>query len=200
MIRDTAYYAVKTFSVLLTTMLIMVSLFFGYIFYCNHVGMDVPTLGSFKMYLVLSDSMAPVMHEGDAIIITSSPQPGELEPDDIITFFAFGGDVTITHRITYAESTPQGYVFHTMGDNNSDPDPFTTPQDRVIGRYIVRIPNFAGFLQLSESRPHFIAMMVGVVVVLQFAIDALQKILKPKETVSDGGIEGDAGDENKAEL
>lgn len=172
-----AYGAVKTISILLTIALIIICVFFGFLAFCSFAGMDVPTLGPFKIYLVLSDSMAPEIITDDAIIITKTT-PETLEIGDVITFYAFESDTIITHRITGIEQTGQGYEFTTKGDNNNIEDSFTTPGDRVIGKYLTKISKFGGFLNGVTARPYIIALIIIPILLIQFLLGLLEKSLK----------------------
>ena len=179
MIKDTAYFAVKTVSVLLVVFLIVICLFFGFIYYCNLVDMEVPTLGAYQLYAVLSDSMFPVMRTDDVVFINIAIPPEQLNVGDIITFYAFESGMIITHRITAVQNTAQGFEFRTKGDFNNAEDSFVTPEDHVVGRFMFRIPNLAGFMNASVERPYVIALVVAAVIAVQVLLGWLEKKLKP---------------------
>lgn len=178
--KGTLYYALRTVSVLLTIALVVICLFFGWIFICNLAHMDVPTLGPFKIYLMLTDSMAPRINIDDAVIVNSSVAPGKLGKGDIITFSAFESDTVITHRIVSVEDGDQSYSFRTKGDNNNSEDSFTTPASRVIGKYIFKIPRLAAVFNTTRERPYIIAIVVVAVIVLQILIGVAIKYMKPE--------------------
>jgi len=179
-LKHSMYYAVKTAGIILVAFLVAVCLFFGYLFYCNIVEMEVPTLGPYQIYVVLSDSMAPLLRVDDAVVINTSAPAGELAAGDVIAFYAFESNVIITHRITGAEQTAAGYEFSTKGDNNNIEDNFTTPQDRVIGKYVSKIPGLARFMTFSVERPYFIALLVLAVIGAQFLLNIAEKKLMPE--------------------
>ena len=174
------YGAVKAISLLMTVILIIMCLFFGWLVICNAVGMDVPKLGPIRIYVVQSDSMVPILQQNDAILVTETAAE-ELVTGDIITFYAFESDTIITHRITGVSQTEQGYEYSTKGDNNNIGDSFTTPDSRVIGRYFAKISQFGVFLDTITSKPYLIAVLVAVILAIQFLLGTVEKCVKPKE-------------------
>lgn len=184
MTKSIAYYFVKAVSILLTTVIIVLCAFFGFLYYCNIRGMEVPTLGSLQMYIVLSESMEPKIFVNDAIIINTSVTSDDLAVGDVITFRAFESDVIITHRIIDIERTEQGYEYRTKGDNNPSMDTFTTPEDRVIGRYVMKLPQLAAILAFTVERPYLIALIVVSVILVQLLLGFTEKKLKPVPALS----------------
>lgn len=184
--KNISYYAVKTASILLTVALIVLCAFFGFLYYCNLRGMEVPTLGSLQMYVVLSESMEPEISVNDAIIINTSVTSDDLAVGDIITFRAFESDIIITHRIIGVERTANGYEYRTKGDNNPSADTFTTPEDRIIGRYVMRLPQLASALALTVERPYLIAIIVASVILVQLILGFAEKKLKPAPSLPIG--------------
>lgn len=192
LLKNTAYYFVKVVTVAIMACLIVVCMFFGYLYYCNLASMQVPTLGPFQIYIVLSDSMAPYIVKDDAVVV-SKADPEKLKQGDIITFTAFESDVTITHRIINVEKTDQGYEFRTQGDNNNTEDSFVTTEDRIIGKYFLKIPKLQSFMNITIQRPYAIAVIVGVVILIQFLLGLAEKALKPggedEESEAKSGIQ-----------
>ena len=182
--KNIAYYSVKTASMLLTIFLLVVCLFCGFLYFCSLVKMEVPTLGPFQVYVVISPSMEPKLMIGDAVIIRKT-DPAKLNPGDIITFTAFESNIVNTHRITDKELTADGYEFWTKGDNSAA-DTYTTPQSRIIGKYFLHIPKMGPFLDISKQRPYLIVAAVVLILLLQFFFGVAEKKFKPaaEETVA----------------
>ncbi|MCL1974908.1 MAG: signal peptidase I [Firmicutes bacterium] len=176
--KNLGYYTVRTFSLILTICLVLVCLFFGYLYYCSIAHMEVPKLGPFRVYMVLSPSMTPVFNMDDAVIICNT-NTDKLEPGDIICFTAFENNAVITHRITNKEITAHGYEFRTKGDNVSDEDVFVTPQDRIIGKYIMRIPKLQTFLDLTKQKPYILVGLVVLILLIQFLCGVAERKFKP---------------------
>ena len=187
MAKDIAFYFVKIMSFLITAVTVVICFFFGIIVYSNFANMEVPTLGPYKIYIVLSDSMEPVMYTNDAVIVAKTDH-AQLKVDDIITFYAFESNTIITHRITGMFDTGNGYVFNTKGDNNNSPDSFVTPGDRVIGKYKFRIPKFVEFTDMTTARPYMIAIIVAAVVLVLFLLGLAEKALHPDRDSEKEGL------------
>lgn len=177
-IKKAAYFFIKSLGALITACLVIICLFFGYIYFCNIINMDVPTLGPFKIYVVLTDSMAPYMVSNDAVVIWET-SPEKLKTGDVVAFYAFEGSTVITHRIAETVNTGEGVEVITKGDNNNVEDSFTTPGDQIIGRCILVIPKFGLFFEYISQRPYVIALAVVALIAVQLLMGLLEKALKP---------------------
>jgi len=180
MTKKVTYYSVKAISILLTVFLLLMCLFFGYIFYCNLVKMEIPTLGNFRIYAVLSDSMAPSMVANDAIIVGRT-DAAKLKAGDVITFYAFESDIVVTHRIVEINKTENGLEFITKGDNNNVADGFVTHESRVIGKYFFRLPQFGGFLTGIKDKPYAVILPVALIILVQLLLGYIEAKLKPEQ-------------------
>ena len=180
--KKSIYYTVKTISTLLTTAAVAVIIFFGYLLYCNLRNMEVPTLGPFRIFIVLSDSMTPLMRTDDAVIVRSVDTK-ELNVGDIITLRAFDNNAFITHRIMEKNTAEDGsgYEFTTKGDNNNIADRFTTPEDLVVGRFTLRLPQLGRIITQAGENPLYVAVAVIVVIAIQFLLGQAESSLNPKE-------------------
>lgn len=147
-----------------------------------------PSLLGYRLLRVISDSMEPVFGEGDCIIIKS------LEEDtaavgEIITFISedpmLGGAYN-THRIydMARDSTTGDTIYYTKGDNNSWQDEYVVTKDRIIGRYIGKLPygkGISAFLdKLSERNFYFLIVIVPIVLCLTSCIIQLLRELRRK--------------------
>lgn len=181
----------RTISAIITIFLLLVCLFLGFIYYCNTQNIEVPAIGSFKMYVVLSPSMEPKIRINDVVIIGKA-NPNNLQPGDIITFTAFEANAVITHRITAKTLTANGYEFKTKGDSNNIEDPFVTPQDRIIGKYLVCIPQLAALLDFTTKKPYMIAVLVVIILFIQFLCGVAERKLQPviPKTAATSGTAG----------
>jgi signal peptidase len=82
---------------------------------------------------VFSESMVPTFYKGDMIIVQGEPN---YNVGDIVVYDAPVYKYPIIHRVI--EIKPDGLV--TKGDNNHAPDPWVTPQSKVHGKAVLRIP------------------------------------------------------------
>jgi signal peptidase len=88
---------------------------------------------------ILSGSMSPSMKVGDLVVV--APQsPDDLKVGDVIVFQSPIGNGLICHRIIAITQEDGSLVFHTKGDNNEDPDPFTLQSNSIVGKVQVCIP------------------------------------------------------------
>ena len=95
---------------------------------------------------VESNSMVPVFHKGDILVLSGS-EPGQLKVGDIIVYSVAGRDVPVVHRIIRVN--PDG-SFQTKGDANSGQLDFEyyIPPQSVHGRVFVIIP-YLGWVKIG---------------------------------------------------
>ena len=102
----------------------------------------------FRTFVVISGSMEPTIMTGDLIVDRTNRGFG---PNTIITFQDPKGHI-VTHRITKTEQLSNGSLeFITKGDNNEDPDQYTTPPKRVLGTHWFTIPKLGYILVYIRS-------------------------------------------------
>jgi signal peptidase len=108
----------------------------------------------FSVLAVNSDSMAPAITRGDAIVV-KPVAPGDIEPGDIILFRSGGDAIPTVHRVvgvhefesrltsrsTGATSVSTDYRFATRGDANPLPDPVSVPAEDVLGQVWFTLPS-----------------------------------------------------------
>jgi signal peptidase len=82
-----------------------------------------PALFGYTPMIVLTDSMDPLIKEGD-IVISQEVKPGDIKKGDVISFYdpSSSGNAILTHRVIdiYTENGVRYAV--TAGDNNADRD------------------------------------------------------------------------------
>jgi signal peptidase len=124
-------------------------------------------VGAEHGYVVISSSMSPTMHAGDAVIVNEVPAPA-VEEGDIITFMdgkqaaiAHGqaGSNLITHRVIAIQHTKQGLAFKTKGDANEEADRGLVPASRLVGRVMFTIPYIGHVIAFASTRLGFIALV-----------------------------------------
>ncbi|MCF8010653.1 MAG: signal peptidase I [Clostridiales bacterium] len=120
-----------------------------------------PTVKGHKLLTVLSGSMEPKIHTGDAIIIKSLTEDKKIKEGDIITFHTKEKeDMLITHRVVGVVSVngkPSAYV--TKGDANDSKDMSTVKREQITGTYAWRIPCF-GYVSNFFHKPIGIILCV----------------------------------------
>lgn len=123
------------------------------------VAFAVPqVVGANHGFVVLSDSMAPTINAGDAVIV-DSVDPASIEEGDVITFQR-SADLLVTHRVI-GVAQDGGLTFETKGDNNEDPDPQPIGPDQVVGEVMIVLP-LVGYVVNFAGTPLGLGVLVGV--------------------------------------
>ncbi|MCF7930394.1 MAG: signal peptidase I [Acholeplasmataceae bacterium] len=124
----------------------------------------------FKPYVVVTESMEPVIKVNDLIIVTN-PNLDKLEVGDIITFEADidynGTKEVVTHYIYSIETNLQGVrVFQTIRNGGTVPDVWTLTDQDILGTYAFRIPFLGTIINFVKSPFGIAAVSVNVVVII----------------------------------
>lgn len=108
--------------------------------------------GNYKILLVQSGSMSPVINTGDLVIIKPS---SKYQKGDIITFLS-KGKINITHRIVDI----QGNQINTKGDANQVNDQDFIEKKQILGKVFYSLPNFGYLVIFIKSIPGLIALII----------------------------------------
>ena len=128
-------------------------------------GMAFALTTDMPVVAVESNSMVPVFHKGD-ILVLRGVEPGELGVDDIIVFSVAGRDIPIVHRIV--KINPDG-SFQTKGDANSGQLSFefhVSPED-IHGKVVVIVP-YLGWVKIGVMQyllPNILYVLIAVVII-----------------------------------
>ncbi len=159
----------------------------------------IPTLYGYKLLNVLSGSMEPTIHTGDAIIVRPLAEGEEIREGDVITFHAKEKkDMLITHRVVGIVSVngePKAYV--TKGDANDAKDLSAVARDQVVGIYEWRLPYF-GYLSAFLHKPTGIIVCVIFPALLIIGSELLKiyRALEEEERAKTAG--GESGEQSGA--
>lgn len=149
---------------------------------------SVVNVFGFKPYVVITDSMEPVINVNDLIVV-SKPKVDELAVEDIITFYAdinYDGEKEIvTHYIYSINENAEGdLVFKTHGyfaeSNDVYSDYWVIGEDDVLGQHSFTIPYVGAVVQFVKS-PFGIAALVvnlGIIVGIIYIIKKTDKKTK----------------------
>jgi signal peptidase len=105
-------------------------------------------VGAEHGYVVISSSMSPTIHAGDAVIVNAISATAVSE-GDIITFRrgetaeirqGQAGENLVTHRVVDIVQSESGVKFKTKGDANEEADQKLVPADALVGRVMFSIP------------------------------------------------------------
>lgn len=122
----------------------------------------------FKPYVVITESMEPVIDVDDLIIVTN-PKLDKLKSGDIITFRADidynGTKEIVTHYIHTISETNGKYTILTHRYGSTVPDTWTLNGDDVIGVYSFRVKQLGVFINFVKSPFGIAAIVVNVIVI-----------------------------------
>ena len=113
-----------------------------------------PGVGGFTSMIVMSGSMSGTAED-------------HIEVGDIVTFME--GKTAVTHRIV--EINEDG-TFTTKGDANNAEDQNPVAKDKIIGKYLFRIPKL-GDLALFMQTPIGMLIFIGIPLVIYILLDVL---------------------------
>jgi len=102
-----------------------------YFFHRDGIGRDKMT------FEIKTNSMSPVLREGNVIVSQLVPDASVLKVGDIITYWTVinGERVLNTHRIVEIYTADDALIFTTKGDNNSLVDALTVHEREIVGKY-----------------------------------------------------------------
>jgi len=128
-------------------------------------------------YVIVSQSMEPVIHVQDAIVIKRTE---DLKIGDVCTYLSKNPKylgVMITHRIVGVDTNENGekvYIF--KGDANQTADEMPVSISQIYGKVVMKIPK-VGYIQyfLSQAYGWIIAIVVPCVGIITFDIIKLVK-------------------------
>jgi signal peptidase len=109
-----------------------------------------PITGNFKVLVVQSGSMEPVIHTGSVVIVKPA---SDYKIGDIITF----GPNTktkapTTHRIADIKVQNGIPIYITKGDANNAPDTKEIRQSEIIGKVLFSVP-YVGYAVAAAKQP-----------------------------------------------
>ena len=152
------HYTKKIINSLIIVVLVLVICLMAFVLIQNRVqNAATPSLGPYRLYIVLSGSMEPTLQVGGMVVVKEVPA-SEIQTGDIITFNSGGKSNTpTTHRVIDIEEG----LFQTKGDANEVADPVPVEASRIVGKVNLHIP-YAGYIlnfaKKNPQLPAFIAL------------------------------------------
>lgn len=134
----------KFFSLLLTLFLFLITAFFLF--------SQLNFFGNYKIYLVQSGSMSPVINTGDLVVVKPNLK---YKKGDIITFSS-KNNFNITHRIVEIKNNK----VETKGDANQVTDQDLTDIDKILGKVFYIIPYFGYLIMFIKTIPGLIILII----------------------------------------
>ena len=118
----------------------------------------------YRLYIIMSGSMEPVIHVKDAIITKQIDEP---QNGDIIAFQ--NGNMITVHRIIKVYTEGDNRLYQTKGDNNNADDPGLVQKSQIKGKVQFILPFVGDAILFLQS--HFIIMIlaIGIIVIIIIA-------------------------------
>ena len=128
--------------------------------------------------IVLSGSMsgdAPDHIEVGDLIITKSVDPETLKVGDVITYME-QGTTAVTHRIIGVNDDGS---FKTKGDANNAEDREPVLPERIVGKYIFRIPKLGDIAMFAQT-PFGMMVFIGIPLLAYILLDMAVRLKQNK--------------------
>ena len=135
----------------------------------------------FRVYNVISPSMAPKYNVGDLIYVRED-SPYDVKVGDPITFILNENLVVATHRVVRIDTENQR--FYTKGDANDIEDAEPVHFKNLIGVPRFKIP-YLGYVSDFVQHPPGTYITIGIAVVVLIGLflpDIMRAMHKPKKT------------------
>ena len=112
-----------------------------------------------------SDSMSPVMHAGDLLVVDNA-RPADVRVGDIVTFsdHTRHGDL-VTHRVVRKIDKETSVSFVTKGDANTGVERWAMDRDGTLGVHALTVPKL-GFVAAWFSKPTVRVMFLPIAALL----------------------------------
>jgi signal peptidase len=134
----------------------------------------------YRSFAVLSGSMEPAIHTGDAVV-DEPIAPLEARVGDVITFKdpSRGGEL-VTHRVRSVRPHGAMVAMVTKGDANNAVERWNIPRDGSIGRVAYTLPS--GGRVVTAIRGRFGRLLLIALPALCLGIYELTRIWRPRRT------------------
>ena len=111
-------------------------------------------------HVVVSDSMAPQIKTGDAVVMKDL-EASDVKPGDVIVFRdpEDKADLVI-HRVVAVEEQGGVRFFQTKGDNNKENDNWRVSAGELLGGVAMNVPGFGSFLDFMTTSRGYTSLIV----------------------------------------
>lgn len=136
------------------------------------IGSIIPITGNYKLMVVQSGSMEPVIKMGSMVVVKPSE---DYKIGDMISFMnRVEREESITHRIIDLEVIEGESFYITKGDANEDPDPRRVAKTEIIGKVLFSIPYFGYAVDFAKKPLGFALIIILPAAIIIF--DEARKI------------------------
>ena len=135
----------------------------------------LPIQNNFKILVVYSGSMQPVIKTGSLIFVKPDD---DYQQGEIITFYGYADAInkqsTITHRIYAIKTENNQKIFITKGDTNDQPDKKEVQPNEIIGKVLFSLPLLGYAIKFVQTTSGFLAVLLIPLLVLIY--DKIKKM------------------------
>lgn len=120
----------------------------------------IPFKNNFKILSVMSGSMEPAIKTGNLVFIKPS---AAYDQGEIISFHPNDAKTEkeiVTHRIDSVENSINHKFYITKGDANNAPDPQRISEDKIVGKYIFRVPLLGYLFGFIKTIPGLVLIII----------------------------------------
>lgn len=134
-----------------------------------------PITGNYKILVVKSGSMEPIIHTGSIVVIKPST---EYKIGDIVTFTGTNANerTPITHRINDIRLQEGKAIYITKGDANNAPDQREIQYREIMGKLLFSVP-FVGYALDAVRQPIGFILIIAIPALI-IIYDEMAKIKK----------------------
>lgn len=115
----------------------------------------VPFFSRLSHYVILTESMEPIINADDVVIVDQSIAPAELSEGDIIAFKVTvrSREVVVVHYLAQIMVDPDSgsTTYRTKPEVSNQLDSWVLEESDIIGRHLATIPKVGNFLQFVQA-------------------------------------------------
>ena len=116
----------------------------------------------FRLYQIMSGSMEPTIHVGDAVVTKEVP---ELNVGDILAYE--NGQAITVHRVIKVYTEGDKRMYEAQGDNNNAPDQGLIMPEQVKGKVVFTVKKAGEGINLLRKYGIIILIFaVGIIVIV----------------------------------
>ena len=150
----------KTIILVFLIMLLIINL--GMLYQKNVKNEEIPRIGDFSVFNIISESMKPTIEVNDLIIIKKCKQE-ELKIGDVITFKT-PEETVVTHKIVKISKEDGKKVYITKGDNNKIEDSDPVEYEQIHGKYVFKISGAGRFAERLQENNGLISVALTIII------------------------------------
>ncbi len=153
----------------------------------------VPFVSKYKLYVIVTGSMEPVINVDDIVIIDSSKTVEDFNVGDIIAFTTDinndGTDEVLVHYLYSKEIVNDHYNIKTKSEISDTPDNYLLTESDILGKHVLTIRKFGSFLMFATSTLGKIILIIDIIIIY-ILVEMFSSNKKNKE------IKGENNDSN----